>query len=250
MLINTLHTALENRKVSLNGVGVDNAASIRAFAVGGEIMVCELETKASVLLGLIGIDSCFLGDILTEDWQQGRLSHILGDKRLRAASGAIHEAQNSVLVSIPARVLFFLVLLADKGLFNLNNATPRTEIEAIVVTHSLTNTMGHKPRSFESNSESAMQLVGAHTFLAGAHQVDCLKPDVHCDVAGFKDSANFHSEGLAALIALVRSDAGRLAAHLRYALPLSTLGAGCTMGPDARFHLGVSGLFILEVGAG
>lgn len=92
--------------------------------------------------------------------------------------------------------------MTDKSFINLNNAATSTKIHGTVATHSLTHAVRHEPCSLERHAKRAVKLVAGDTLLAGTHQVDCLKPDVHFDVAGLKNGANLHSEGLAALVDL------------------------------------------------
>jgi len=47
-----------------------------------------------------------------------------------------------------SRALCFLVFMANKGSINFHNTIARTEINRIIATHGLTNTMGHEPCGF------------------------------------------------------------------------------------------------------
>ena len=58
-----------------------------------------------------------------------------------------------------------------------------------------------------------MKLVARNALLAASDQVHRLKPQPHGNVRGFKDGADLDGEELAALVALVRANAGGLAAH-------------------------------------
>ncbi|WVX50191.1 hypothetical protein ROLI_032870 [Roseobacter fucihabitans] len=41
VLIDALHTALEDTEITLNRVGMDDATAILALAVGGEVVLCD-----------------------------------------------------------------------------------------------------------------------------------------------------------------------------------------------------------------
>jgi hypothetical protein len=67
------------------------------------------------------------------------------------------------------------------------------------------------------------------------------------DVAAFKDCSDFHSEGLAASIALIGADPRALALHLTNAIAAAALGANGAIWPNARLYEFVGGFFIVEV---
>ena len=74
--------------------------------------------------------------------------------------------------------------------------------------------MPHEPNGFQRHAQGAVHLVTADAGLAGTHQIDGLQPEVHCNVAVFKDGADLDGKRLAASVALVRTDAGGFAARL------------------------------------
>jgi hypothetical protein len=86
--------------------------------------------------------------------------------------------------------------MTDKSFINLNNAATNTKIHGTVATNSLTDAVRHEPCSPERHAKRAVKLVAGDTLLAGTHQVDCLKPDVHFDVAGLKMVPTFTVKGL------------------------------------------------------
>ncbi|MCY1312061.1 hypothetical protein D9M70_624440 [compost metagenome] len=93
-----------------------------------------------------------------------------------------------------------------------------------------------------------MQLVGADALLAGSDKVDALQPQAQRDVARFKYGPDLDGERLAAVIALVGSDAGRGSAHQLVPLSAATVRAHRSVGPDARLHESIGCFFIVKVG--
>lgn len=250
MLINTAHPALKDREITFDGVGVNVAANVFPCAMHNEIMRCEIVAQLAILTGFIGVHSGFLGDVFAQDRDKGGLAQVFDNDGLGASSGAVNEGKHFVLVVAATGGLGLFVLDADKGLIHFHNAAIRTEIGGAIGTHRFADTVRHEPSGFQGNAKGPVQLVAAKTLLAGTHQVDCLQPDVHGDVAAFKDGAHLHSEGLAALVALVCAYAGRFAAHLGNALALSALGASRAMRPNPRLYIGVGGFFVVQFRAG
>src|ERR1700720_1644335 len=76
--------------------------------------------------------------------------------------------------------------------------------------HGLANTVRHKPCGLISDFECAVQLVGAHAFLAGAHQMERLEPLVQSDLAALHDRPHGYCEVLAAFLLGAAVHAGAL----------------------------------------
>ena len=74
--------------------------------------------------------------------------------------------------------------------------------------------MSKKPSGFHAAREHPLNLIGGDALLAGAHKVDDLEPQVKRQVRGLEDRLLAHSEGLLALIALVKAKAGGFAIEL------------------------------------
>ena len=66
VLINTLHSTLEDTKIAFNRVCMNFPANIITFAVRCKIVICKLRTKFSVLLRFIRIHNCFFSNIFTQ----------------------------------------------------------------------------------------------------------------------------------------------------------------------------------------
>ena len=250
VLVDAAHTALEDREIAFNGIGVNVAPNILASAMHNEIVRCKIVVQLAILTSFVGVDGGFLGDVRAQDGDQGGLTQVFDNNGLGAASGAIHQRQNLVLVVAAAGSLGFFVLDADESLIHLNNAAIRAQPGRAIGAHRFADTVRHEPSGFQGDAKGPVQLVAANALFAGAHQVDRLQPDVHGNVAGLEKGADLYGEGLATLVALVRADPGGLATHLGHALALATLRASRSMWPNPRLNIGVSGFFVVKLGAG
>src|ERR1700688_4055056 len=113
--------------------------------------------------------------------------------------------------------------------------------------HSLADAMADEPCSFESAAQDAVKLVRANAFLAGSDQVNGLQPMAHRNMAGLEYGPDLHSEGFAALVALVGADTGGLALHWANPINPAAMRAHRALRPYAGFYPSVSGCFIVKV---
>jgi hypothetical protein len=107
MLINADHAPLENRVVSLNGIGIDFLAgsavsvAILAARMVNSVMLRELIAKLRVSCGLIGHDVTFAVKIGAND----RQNVSLGDRiwRLASANTGLMRPRRALQTSLPER---------------------------------------------------------------------------------------------------------------------------------------------------
>src|SRR5205085_7980728 len=83
--------------------------------------------------------------------------------------------------------------------------------QVVIPLHDLANAMGQEPCGFHAALESALDLPGAHSLLAGADQLDRLQPQPQREVAILENRADPHGKGLATGVALAKPGAARLA---------------------------------------
>ena len=105
--------------------------------------------------------------------------------------------------------------------------------------------MPHEPSGLIGDADGAVQLVGAHTLLAGGDQMDGQNPLVQRHFGTLKDSADSHGEGAGAVIALVDAGARAFALELRGFACATAMRANRTLGPADRFHVFPSLLGVL-----
>jgi hypothetical protein len=107
--------------------------------------------------------------------------------------------------------------------------------------------MTQKPRTFESDPQSAMQLVCADTFFTGANKVHCGQPIAHSDMTVLENGPDLHGERLAASVAFVKANPIAFAFKRCGALEHAAMRANAAIRPNARLDIGVSGGFLVEV---
>ena len=66
--------------------------------------------------------------------------------------------------------------------------------------------MAQKPCAFKGDPQSAMQLVRANAFLAGADKMHSSQPIAHGDMAILENGPDLHGERLAASVAFVEAN--------------------------------------------
>ena len=110
--------------------------------------------------------------------------------------------------------------------------------------------MRHEPSGFQGHAQGPVQLVRANALLAGAHQVDSLKPKVQLDMACLEDGPDLDGKGLAAGVALVSANAGALALHGAGAIYNTAVRAYTAMRPNARLYELVGRVFVMEMRGG
>lgn len=253
VLVNTFHAALENRKETFNGVGMNGlieVVNVAANAVNGGAVVAKEPTNAAVLSGLISHDAGALVDVGLNDREQGFEFQVIHDNATGTASAAINQGEHFVLVGIASRILAFFLSHADKGFINFHGAATRAKGIQSAVLHGLTNAVRHEPSRLEGNAKGAVQLVATNTLLAGRDQENGLEPQVHSNVAGLENGANLHGKRLAAVVAFIQAKAGRFAAHALVALHAAAVGADRAMRPDTGLYELVGGFFIMKMGLG
>src|SRR5258708_37604434 len=84
--------------------------------------------------------------------------------------------------------------LSQESLVSLDGFAFAADLVAVVL-HGFADAMPQEPRGFHAAIKHPLNLTGADAFLAGAHQMDDLQPQMQRQVAGFKNSPHTHSEG-------------------------------------------------------
>jgi hypothetical protein len=246
MLIDALHSALEDRIVALDRISVDVAvADIFVGAVLDGFVAGEPLTDVLVVTSLIGHQRGFAGDVIADDIVNLPDASVVDVKATRTTA-ALYESKNSVLMSPTAAALFLAFDVANKGFvcfYGLANAAHRSHADNA---HGFADAMRHEPRGFKSNTQHARKLIARNSFFGRAKQIHRLQPQMHGDVAVLENRSHLHSELLAALVALVEADAGRFAIHLADAIKPAAMRANRTVRPHAGFNPCESDSLVLE----
>jgi hypothetical protein len=107
VLVNALHSTLEDAEIALNRVGVDRAVirvNVFLLAVAHDAMPREVLVKIVVVAAFVVHDAGFLGDVCLKDRHDGRWLQIVHSHRTRLTAGSIQQAQHFHLVVIGATI--------------------------------------------------------------------------------------------------------------------------------------------------
>ena len=145
-------------------------------------------------------------------------------------------------------------LAADIGLIDFDGlARPALGFgeHAAMIFHGFTDTMREEPRGFQAAAKHPLKLAGADALLAGAHQMNGLKPQAKRQVAVLKDAAHPHRERLAAGVALAQARARGLAGQSPDLVARRlAMRANRTLRPKVGFDVFEGGFLVVEPGGG
>src|SRR6185312_1309353 len=97
--------------------------------------------------------------------------------------------------------------------------------------------MSQKPRALIGDSERAMQLVRADTFLRGCHEANRQQPFMQRDMRALHDGAGARREFVLARGAVVPARPHRVAAEWRVHSECATMRAMPTVSPTLAFEI-------------
>lgn len=250
MVIGSDQSTLKDAEITFYGIGGDFAACVFFLGMMHGGMLRKLAPNLPVHSRLIGHKMRVLGDIGTEhlfDVIAGDLLHVESAN----IAATLNKGNDLVLMTEATEVRGFRPRGAEVGFVHFNgySAAPK-QIRAAAIFHGFTDTVRHKPRRLEGNSQGAMQLVRADALLARRDQKDGLEPEAHRDMARLENGADLDSKWLTAVITLVRAYAGAFAAHLAIALSSAAMRAYRAAWPDARLYERIRRFLVMEVGLG
>src|ERR1043166_7820413 len=98
VLVNALHATLEDAEITLNPVGGYLAANIFLNGMVDGLMIGHEVTDQFVKLGLVRHETGFAGYVVENNLSHGTHVDITHDRALGAASGAVDQGQNLLLV--------------------------------------------------------------------------------------------------------------------------------------------------------
>lgn len=257
MLVNALHTALEDGEKAFDGIGMDGAVqagNVLAVHVFDDTVTGEILTQVEILVCLVGHYPGFARDILPQDRDKGHGFKVVHNQTARASGAAVYEGQHLVLVLVATsflRALGFLgAVVTDKGFVHFDGATAFPKHFKAIGLHGFADAVAHKPSGFQGYAEGAVQLVRADALLAGCDQEDGLQPQTQRKWARFKDGPYLDGKRLTAVVALVGAYAGALAAHLADALKAAAMRANGAVRPYARLDKFIGRFFVMKLGLG
>jgi hypothetical protein len=254
--IAAVNAALEDREEVFDRIGVpESGAHVFLGAVVHGAVAGEIASKRSV-------DRCIVRH------QVGRLIDMRDDDRLQALRGHIRHAEAAhPAIALDERqdrslgwdfTFAIARLAANEGFIRFDNLVLAAELIAanraavgidLEDSHCLANAVPEEPRRLEAAAKRAVKLPSRNALFAGAHQVDCLNPDVHRHVARFKHGSHAHRERLTAGAAFPQTRPRRLAFQLRCFADCAAVRADRSIGPQPAFDVGDSGFFVAKFGA-
>jgi hypothetical protein len=117
------------------------------------------------------------------------------------------------------------------------------------LSHRLANAMSQKPRGLQATAKRPMQLSSRDALLAGAEQVNCLKPEMQGDMRGLKKSSRPHRERLAARAAFPEAGPSALAFQQRCFTNRTAMRANRAVRPKPRLYVCNGGFLVAELRA-
>jgi hypothetical protein len=164
------------------------------------------------------------------------------------ASATLDESHDGVLVA-PASATFGLAFLAtDKSLVNFDHFASTAHWLNADDPHGLADAMPEEPSGLHAAAKHSLDLPSRNAFLAGAHQVDDLEPQVQRQVAILEKGAHADRKGLLAGVAFVEARARRLAIQRTDARRAATERANGAVRPKPRLNVCESASFGQELG--
>jgi hypothetical protein len=233
MLIHTLHTTFEDGEKALHGVSVNGRIGKRDILPGAMAdgpMLRKMFIQIFILTGIIGHNPGFMGDILFQDRNNGSGIETVNYNAPGFPGFPVYQGKNLALMGI-SPALGHISLIPEKGFVNFHGSTIGAKRSQVAFSHGFTDTVSHEPSGFKGYSEGSMKLVGAKAFLGSRQQIYGLEPEVHRNVAIFKDGSNLYGKLFAAGIALMEADPGSLAVHFADAFPTSAMRADRAVRP-------------------
>jgi hypothetical protein len=166
-------------------------------------------------------------------------------------SAALNQGQGDIPKAAPSS-WHFLGRVFDftlKGFVNFYDFAWTAHWSQFASAHRFANAVSEVPSGFHAALKHALDLAGGDALLAGAHQVDDLKPKVQRQVRRLENGAHAHGEGLAALIALIETLAGGLSGQFLNPLTIAiaAMMANRAVRPKARLNVSEGFVFVLKV---
>ena len=221
MEVATSDASFEDGKVIFYSVGVGVSAYIFLGTVVYDFMA-KVFPHVAVLSCIVGTKKRFSFDLRDQYGTELR-SGYTGDVQGTDAAITLYKREHSFFAPASTKPLSCALTLmpvalfaADKCLVGFNGFTFTAKLAKGVGAHSLTDAMSKEPSGLHAALKHSLYLASRNAFLAGAHQMNNLQPEMQRQVRGFENGSNPDGKGLLAGIALVQSDPGGLTVQLAY----------------------------------
>jgi len=207
VLVNANKAALQDAEKAFQRIRVNVIADKLEFGVVNGLMA----RNRRVAIGdrRIGHQAAFVMHVLTD---HGHGSAMVKEGGPNVAA-ALNEAHDNRVVRLAPEASGTARLAGPRefGFVRLNDlprAAKRPQITAR--SHREADAVAKMPRGFHAAAKDALKLARRDAFLAGAHEVDGLKPESEGEFAFLENSPHADRERLPAGVALAQASAGRL----------------------------------------
>jgi len=216
MLVNADHAALEHAEKAFKGIGV-NLAAVLARADIALVVIDALMFQAGVDVdaAAIGMQDGAGQHVAFQNVLNGDLGGFL-DALAADLAAALNKAHDLLLMThaTPSLLAVLAISGADVGFVGLDDLATATKRASVRTGgHRFPDAVAKEPSGFHGARQIPLDLTGADPLLAGAHQMNDLKPQVQGKMAALENGPLTDGKGLPAGIALVQADPGGLAVH-------------------------------------
>jgi hypothetical protein len=248
VLVDSNQAALENRKVTFKGVGMNVAARPLKLRVIDRLVLRFVGHHGEVGFGAIGEQAAIFVQVAVDSTAHISMVQVHGADVSAAFDQREYHRRGFGMQGGPS---WFTGLgrLAEIGFVSFNGLA-RTTDQIAVILHGFADAMPQEPSGLHAAIEHPLNLASADAFLAGTHQMDDLKPEVKRQMAGFEYGAHADGERFLADVAFAESGTSGFAVQATDALSFPAMRANRTIGPEMRFDVFESTGFGFELGGG
>ena len=244
VLINADDAALEDRKEPFEGVGVHVAAHPLEFGMVNRA-VARRASKLENRRAIAHQPAALIQMLVKARADAAMVEH---DGPDRAAT--LDKAENFHIAFATAGTLTGLSRTTHFHIVDLDSFAFATHrIKVATGGHRKANTVAKVPSGFHATAQGPLKLAGRVAFLAGAKQVDGLKPKPQAEVAILENGANADRKLLAAGVALAKAGAAGFAAQTPDLVASGlAMRADRAMRPKPGFDVLESGFLTVKMG--
>lgn len=249
VLINAVYAAFEDAEKAFNRIRVDDPTRVFFLLMLDGAVRCEVMADARINHVLVAHEIAFAFDVAGHKAAQS-VCRNRGDMKRPDLAVAFDQRKYRHFIGW-RKECFARRLSAHVGFVHFDrhaSAAKAIREDTAIVSHGFANAMAEEPGSFHAAPKHPLNLSGRDALLAGAEQVNDLKPQVQRQVTILEDRPDPHREGLLAGVAFEQSRTGRLAVQAANTGSFATARAYRAVRPQVSLNVGESGGFTLEMG--
>ncbi len=246
VLINPDKSALEDAEIALKRVGVNIAAHPFALGVIDRFMLTRSRHDELVGSRSVSDQAAILVQMLVHGASDVAMIQVHGAEIPVALDQGEYHRSGFRIQSGPDGFAG-LGRLGEVGFVGFNGLAKSADLTTVIL-HGFTDTMSEEPCGFHAAIEHALNLPGADSFLAGAHQMDDLQPKMQRQVAGLENGPHAHGERLLAAVALAEPRPSGLAVQAADAISAAAKCANWAVRPEMRFDVNEGSGFVFKMG--